>query len=235
MIAECPKQCTTLAFVKLRRDPWRVPQELRGRNMASDTVDESDSMPIRGWRSVFPPAQWLARYQKAWLRHDIVAGVTLAAYAIPVSLAYASLARAAAAIRHLLLSCGGARIRAVWHLATACNRPDVRDFHADWRHAPRHGGRRSPAMGADRRAHRVALRRDERNCVGIEPLVTRELHQRDDLAWLQGGRCAYDRAHPATELFGVPGGGDHFFERLWTLGARFPIPISLSSPSASLR
>src|SRR5689334_21373446 len=44
------------------------------------------------WRALFPPAQWLPRYQAAWLRHDIVAGVTLAAYAIPVSLAYASLA-----------------------------------------------------------------------------------------------------------------------------------------------
>jgi SulP family sulfate permease len=40
----------------------------------------------------FPPAQWLAEYRADWLRHDIIAGVTLAAYAIPVSLAYAALA-----------------------------------------------------------------------------------------------------------------------------------------------
>ena len=40
----------------------------------------------------FPPAQWLAEYRAAWLRHDVIAGVTLAAYAIPVSLAYAALA-----------------------------------------------------------------------------------------------------------------------------------------------
>lgn len=45
-----------------------------------------------GWRALFPPARWLAGYQAAWLRHDAVAGVTLAAYAIPVSLAYATLA-----------------------------------------------------------------------------------------------------------------------------------------------
>ena len=38
------------------------------------------------------PARWLAEYRAAWLRGDIVAGVTLAAYAIPVSLAYAGLA-----------------------------------------------------------------------------------------------------------------------------------------------
>jgi high affinity sulfate transporter 1 len=46
----------------------------------------------RGWRAVFPPAQWLAEYRLPWLRNDAVAGVTLAAYAIPVSLAYATLA-----------------------------------------------------------------------------------------------------------------------------------------------
>src|SRR5262245_57092677 len=40
----------------------------------------------------FPPAQWFAEYRAGWLRHDLVAGMTLAAYAIPVSLAYAGLA-----------------------------------------------------------------------------------------------------------------------------------------------
>src|SRR6516164_2810756 len=40
----------------------------------------------------FPPARWLREYQAIWLPSDFVAGVTLAAYAIPVSLAYAGLA-----------------------------------------------------------------------------------------------------------------------------------------------
>lgn len=35
---------------------------------------------------------WLPHYRAAWLPQDIVAGITLAAYAIPVSLAYATLA-----------------------------------------------------------------------------------------------------------------------------------------------
>jgi len=39
-----------------------------------------------------PPFGWLTQYRAAWLRSDVVAGVTLAAYAIPVSLAYAGLA-----------------------------------------------------------------------------------------------------------------------------------------------
>ncbi|MGV7212250.1 SulP family inorganic anion transporter [Bradyrhizobium sp. UFLA05-112] len=44
------------------------------------------------WLRFFPPVRWLANYQAAWLRPDAIAGVTLAAYAIPVSLAYAALA-----------------------------------------------------------------------------------------------------------------------------------------------
>lgn len=42
--------------------------------------------------SLIPIVGWLPRYDRAWLRFDVVAGVTLAAYAIPVSLAYAALA-----------------------------------------------------------------------------------------------------------------------------------------------
>jgi high affinity sulfate transporter 1 len=42
--------------------------------------------------SLLPIAGWLPQYQPAWLRFDAVAGITLAAYAVPVSLAYAGLA-----------------------------------------------------------------------------------------------------------------------------------------------
>jgi sulfate permease, SulP family len=45
-----------------------------------------------GWRRYLPPFSWLAHYQAAWLTSDFIAGVTLAAYAIPVALAYATLA-----------------------------------------------------------------------------------------------------------------------------------------------
>jgi high affinity sulfate transporter 1 len=42
--------------------------------------------------SFLPILAWLPRYQSAWLRLDAIAGITLAAYALPVSLAYAGLA-----------------------------------------------------------------------------------------------------------------------------------------------
>lgn len=44
------------------------------------------------WMRLFPPLRWLADYQWGWLARDAAAGMTLAAYAIPVSLAYAALA-----------------------------------------------------------------------------------------------------------------------------------------------
>jgi sulfate permease, SulP family len=51
---------------------------------------EQQRKSVRLWW--FPPARWLAQYNAAWLPGDVIAGITLAAYAIPVSLAYATLA-----------------------------------------------------------------------------------------------------------------------------------------------
>jgi sulfate permease, SulP family len=45
-----------------------------------------------GWRAAFPSLRWLRAYEARWLTRDAIAGVTLAAYGIPVSLAYATLA-----------------------------------------------------------------------------------------------------------------------------------------------
>ena len=50
------------------------------------------SRSFRRTGRIFPPFAWLGKYEPVWLRHDAIAGVTLAAYAIPVSLAYAGLA-----------------------------------------------------------------------------------------------------------------------------------------------
>jgi SulP family sulfate permease len=47
---------------------------------------------LKSFARFFPPSRWLAEYHLANLPSDVLAGVTLAAYAIPVSLAYAGLA-----------------------------------------------------------------------------------------------------------------------------------------------
>jgi sulfate permease, SulP family len=44
------------------------------------------------WRTYLPVARWLSDYKAAWLKSDVIAGITLAAYAVPVSMAYATLA-----------------------------------------------------------------------------------------------------------------------------------------------
>ena len=48
--------------------------------------------PGGGWGKYLPPLHWLSKYRADWITADAVAGVTLAAYAIPVALAYAGLA-----------------------------------------------------------------------------------------------------------------------------------------------
>ncbi|WP_238263553.1 SulP family inorganic anion transporter [Cupriavidus pauculus] len=53
---------------------------------------QDETIVVRKWHEVLPPSRWLPAYEPQWLRRDILAGVTLAAYGIPVSLAYASLA-----------------------------------------------------------------------------------------------------------------------------------------------
>jgi len=60
---------------------------------SSASIEETHSDTTTSWwRTIFPPAQWIPAYQLNWLASDLVAGITLAAYAVPVSLAYATLA-----------------------------------------------------------------------------------------------------------------------------------------------
>jgi high affinity sulfate transporter 1 len=59
---------------------------------STPTISLAAKAEMAGWRAHFPPAQWMPTYQRKWLSSDAIAGVTLAAYGIPVSLAEASLA-----------------------------------------------------------------------------------------------------------------------------------------------
>src|SRR5438132_1728410 len=53
---------------------------------------ESRATARRWWYNIFPVLAWLRGYQPKWLRADLIAGVTLAAYLMPAGLADASLA-----------------------------------------------------------------------------------------------------------------------------------------------
>ena len=47
---------------------------------------------LRQLLQLLPIVTWLPRYQAGWLLPDLIAGITLAAYAVPVAMAYATLA-----------------------------------------------------------------------------------------------------------------------------------------------
>lgn len=63
-----------------------------GKRDRMETQSDAEHAWRRRIRSTLPVIGWLPQYQRSWLRPDMVAGLTLAAYAVPVSVAYASLA-----------------------------------------------------------------------------------------------------------------------------------------------
>ncbi len=58
--------------------------------MATPTVQTAE--PARGLSRFFPILTWLPTYQRAWLRVDFIAGLTILALLIPEGMAYAELA-----------------------------------------------------------------------------------------------------------------------------------------------
>jgi high affinity sulfate transporter 1 len=76
---------------RLARSAFLTPGSKERRDPVIMTASKTDQTKASA-HSWFPPARWLAEYRPVCLSSDIVAGMTLAAYAIPVSLAYAGLA-----------------------------------------------------------------------------------------------------------------------------------------------
>lgn len=172
------------------------------------------------WHSFFPPVQWLSGYQAQWLKADVVAGITLAAYAVPVSMAYASLAGLPPhhGIYGYLL--GGL-------------------FYAAF------GTSRQLAIGP---TSAIALlvgvtvadmaRGDAAQSAEIAALAAMVVAGLGVLAWLlrlsrlvsfisdtillgfKAGAALTIAMTQLPKLFGVSGGGDHFFERVWTLAGQ---------------
>src|SRR3954463_4155614 len=56
------------------------------------TGTDSSTRPTAEGTSVMPALAWLRAYSRTWLRPDVVAGITLAAYLVPAGLGDASLA-----------------------------------------------------------------------------------------------------------------------------------------------
>jgi sulfate permease, SulP family len=175
---------------------------------------------VMSWRSHFPPAQWLPQYRTEWLKFDAVAGITLAAYAIPVSMAYASLAGVPPHHGIYCYLLGGA-------------------FYAVF------GTSRQLAIGP---TSAIALLvgstvagmadGDASRWIAIAALSALVVAGLSGLAWLlrlsglvnfisdtillgfKAGAALTIGMTQLPKLFGVPGGGDHFFERAWILAGQ---------------
>ncbi len=52
----------------------------------------SASLQVTGFKKYIPALSWLPAYRSAWLRHDLLAGLTTAAVVIPQAMAYATMA-----------------------------------------------------------------------------------------------------------------------------------------------
>jgi len=174
------------------------------------------------WFAAFPPAQWLPAYRREWLTSDVIAGVTLAAYAVPVSLAYASLAGLPPQHGIFCYLLGGL----VYAMFGTSRQLAIGPTSA----ISMLVGTTVAGMAADDPARWVAI-------ASLTALVVAGISV---LAWLlrlstlvsfisetvllgfKAGAALTIALTQLPKLFGVPGGGEHFFERLWTLAGQLP-------------
>lgn len=182
----------------------------------------AEDAEVRGWRAAFPPAQWLPSYQSRWLANDAIAGVTLAAYGIPVSLAYASLAGLPPQFGIYCYLVGGL-------------------FYALF------GSSRQLAIGPTSAISMLVgvtvagmAQGDPERWAGIAALTALLIAAMCVVAWLlrlsslvsfisetillgfKAGAAFTIALTQLPKLFGVKGGGDGFFERLLILGGQIP-------------
>jgi high affinity sulfate transporter 1 len=168
-------------------------------------------------RPLVPIWQWLRSYQIAWLRLDVVAGITLAAYAIPVSLAYASLAGVPPQMGlycYLVGGLGYALLGSSRHLAIGPTSAI------------------SLLLGVSLLEYSGGDLQEQAALASLTALVMAGVFL---LAWLlrlsvlvnfisesiltgfKAGAALVIAATQLPKLLGVPGGGDDFFERIWLL------------------
>jgi high affinity sulfate transporter 1 len=173
-------------------------------------------------RALFPPAVWLREYRASWLRADVVAGVTLAAYAIPVSLAYATLAGLPPVYGvYCYLVAGPA-----YALFGTCRQLAIGPTSAiSMLVGTTVAGM---AMGDPARyAEIAALAALVFAVIAIIAWALRlsslvNFISETILLGFKAGAALTIAMTQLPKLFGVRGGGEHFFERVWTLGTQLP-------------
>jgi MFS superfamily sulfate permease-like transporter len=190
------------------------------------------------WLSYFPPAGWLANYQGSWLPQDLVADITLAAYAIPLSLAYAALAGLPPQLGiygFLLGGLGYALLGSSRQLAVGPT--SAISLMIAGTVAAMAGGDADRYMQiATRAAFAVALLCFIAWLLRLSILV--RLISESILVGFKAGAGLTIAASQLPNLLGVPGGGHNFFDRMIAIAselgsihylARAPEPRSPSS------
>lgn len=173
-------------------------------------------------RLLFPPAEWLRNYRREWLPWDLVAGITLAAYAVPVSMAYASLAGVApfqgiycyligglayaffGSSRQLAIGPTSAIAMVVGATIATLADGDAARWSAI--------AALTALMVAVLSVVAWALRLSELTSFVSETI----------LVGFKAGAALTIALTQLPKLFGVPSEGEYFFERLWSLAAHLP-------------
>src|SRR4029079_9694122 len=168
-----------------------------------------------------PMAKWLAEYRPAWLRSDITAGVTLAAYAIPVSLAYAGLAGLPPQVGvygYLLGGLGYALLGSSRQLAIGPTSA-ISLMIAGTVGAMADGDAQRYAQIASLVAFTVAALCLFAWLLRLSALV--KLISDSILVGFKAGAGLTIAMTQLPSLFGVKGGGHNFFDRAWLLAGQF--------------
>ena len=167
------------------------------------------------WLWWLPPARWLRGYRASYLPADFIAGITLAAYAIPVSLAYAGLAGLPPQVGvygYLLGGLGYALLGSSRQLAIGPTSA-ISLMIAGTVGAMANGDAERYAQIASLTAFTVAAL-----CLFAWALRLSALVKLISDSILVGFKIGAGLTIAMTQLpsiFGVPGGGHNFFERVW--------------------
>jgi SulP family sulfate permease len=165
------------------------------------------------WLRYLPAARWLVGYRVKWLAGDAVAGSTLAAYAIPVSLAYAGLAGLppqAGIYGYLLGGLGYALLGSSRQLAIGPTSA-ISLMIADTVATMAYGDAHRYAQMASLAACMVALLCMMAWLLRLSVLV--RLISDSILVGFKAGAGLTIAMTQMPSLFGVAGGGHNFFER----------------------
>ncbi len=167
-------------------------------------------------------AGWLLHYQPTWLSADLVAGVTLAAYAVPVSLAYADLAGLPPQMGlycYLVAGLGYAVFGSSRHLAIGPTSAIALVL----------GVTLTGLASGDPARHAVLASLTALIVTGLFALawllrlsVLVNFISESILTGFKSGAALIIASTQLPKLFGVRGGGDDFFERLGQMAQQVP-------------